>query len=112
MQVGVVRFRIFCPRRLDVPLLSSSQFRFKCSGDLLRDVALNLKNIDQLAIISFGPDMRIIDRIHKLNGDAHLVGRLLDATLKHVANAKLLRNISKIGRCALVFCRRSAGDNF
>ncbi|MFZ3375601.1 MAG: hypothetical protein WA183_08610, partial [Chthoniobacterales bacterium] len=47
-----------------------------------------------------------------MNIDPHLIGCFLDATLKDVRYAKLLRDLSKIARFALILLRRSARNHF
>ena len=63
----VIGFGVFRPRNCDIAFLAPSQLHLKGCRNFLRDVTFNLKNIDQFAVISLRPDMRIIERIHKLD---------------------------------------------
>jgi hypothetical protein len=47
-----------------------------------------------------------------VNIDPHLIACFLDATLKDVRYAKLLRDLSKIARFTLILLRRSARNYF
>ena len=51
-------------------------------------------------------------RVNQLHTDPHLVGRFLHATLKNVRYAKLLRDLGKIARFALIALRGSARNYF
>jgi len=47
-----------------------------------------------------------------LHGDAHLIGRFLNAAFENIGNTKLLRDVAQIGERAFVFLCRCARDDF
>src|SRR5215831_2957966 len=75
------------------------------------NVALDAKDVSQFSIISFRPELGIGLRIDQLHIDPHLIRRFLDATLKNVRHAELLRDLGEVTRLALVPLRRRARNN-
>src|SRR5215468_5801829 len=51
-------------------------------------------------------------RVNQLNIDPYLIRRLLNAALKNVRYAKLLRDLGEVGRLALIPLRGSTRDHF
>jgi hypothetical protein len=93
-------------------LLATRQLGLQRFSDSFGDLALNPEDVSQLAIITLSPEMGIGLRVNQLNIDPHLIGHFLDATLKNVRYAKLLRDLAEIGRFALILLRGSARDYF
>jgi len=62
-------------------------------GNLCCDVAFNGKNVDQLAVVSFRPKMRVVLGVDQLNVNADLVGSFSHAALQNCRYAKLLCDI-------------------
>src|SRR5262245_54948649 len=56
--------------------------------------------------------MRIAGCVDEIDADADCVASLLNATLKNVRYAKLLRDLGEIARLALIPLRRSTRDHF
>src|SRR5437868_15034449 len=78
---------------------------------LFRSVAFDGKDVTQLSIIRLGPELRASLRVNQVNIDPDLIACFLHATLEDVHYAKLLRDLSKIARFALILLRRSAGNH-
>ena len=92
-------------------LFRASQLRLKPVGDALCDLALDPKNIFQVAIVRLCPKTRVGVRVDQLNIDANLIGRFLNAAFKDVGNAELLRNLAQIARSTFVLLRRCSRDH-
>ena len=77
---------------------------FACSDDAIvcAHIALDREDVDELAVVGIGPQMRIAGRLDELDVDAHLIGGFLDAALQNVRHAKLLRDLGEIARLALI----------
>ena len=76
------------------------------------DLALNTKDVSQLAIVRISPEVGIGLRVNQLHIDPDLFGRFLHATLKNVGYPKLLRDLAQIPRFALILLGRSARNYF
>src|SRR5215467_10882774 len=86
----------------------TGQLRTQRLGDSFSDLALNREYVSQLSIIGLGPEVGIGLSVNQLNIDPHLIRSFLDATLKDVRHAKLLRDLGEISRLALIpLCRRA-----
>src|SRR5262249_23526911 len=79
-------------------LLLTGQLRLQRFGDRCRDVAFDCENISQFAVVSVRPELGTGLRVDQLHIDPHLIGRFLDATLKNVRYAELLRDLGEITR--------------
>src|SRR5439155_22539488 len=80
--------------------------------DLRGDIAFDGKNIDQLAIVSLRPKMRIVLGVDKSNIDANMVGRFLNRAFQDIGDAELLCDLGDVlGRTFESF-RRSPRDDF
>ena len=77
MQVSVVRLRVIRTYTGDVFFLASAEFCLQRACDLLSDFGLDLKKIGDFSIISFCPQVRIVQRIDQLHRHADLVGGFL-----------------------------------
>ena len=76
------------------------------------NLALYLKDINQVAIIGLCPEVGIGLRVNQLHIDPHLTSYFLHATLNNVRHAKLLRDLAESGRFALILLHGSARDYF
>ena len=104
--------RIICGLSSQRSLLTPSQLRLQRLRDSFGDLGLDAENITQLSVIHFGPELRAGLHVNQMNVDPHLIACLLNATLKDVRYAKLLRDFSKIARFALISLRRSTRNDF
>ena len=85
----------------------------KLVGDLLRNFALDGKDIGQIAVIGLGPEMRISPSINQLRSHAHFAICSLDASFENVRNAELLArsHASSVSRRQLVLHHARAADH-
>ena len=60
-------------------LFGLAQRDFQRTDDLLRDVVLDLEDVSQIAVVSFGPEMPAARTVNQLGGDANPVAGLSDA---------------------------------
>src|SRR5205823_10055056 len=107
-----VSFEIRCRANSDSLPFRASQLCFESVSDCFRDISFDYKDVSQLPVVGFGPEMRIGLRVNQLYADPDLVGRFLHATFKNISYAKLLRDLGKIARCALITLRGSARNYF
>ena len=66
------------------------------------DLALDTEDVSELPVVGFCPEMGIGWRVNQLHIDPNLVSDFLDAALKNVRYAKLLRDLGQIARFALI----------
>ena len=71
----------------------TSQFADKRVHDNGCDFVLNFKNIVQVAVEAFRPDLVPGRRLNQLRRHSNLIARLSDATVKDVSDAQLARDI-------------------
>ena len=82
-------------------------------GDGFGDLALDGKDIGQIAIVGLRPQMRIGPRVDQLRVHPHLVGRALHAAFEYMRHAELLADLAQIARSAgLVLHHAGAADHF
>src|SRR5262249_32328985 len=93
-------------------LFATGYFRLQRPRYSLCDLAFDDKDITQLSIIRLGPELRTGLGVNQVNIDPHLIACLLDATLDDVCYPKLLRDLSKIARFALILLCRSTRNHF
>ena len=89
-------------------LLAIGQLRLQRLRDSFGNLALDPKDVGQLPVVGFSPEVGIGLGVKQLNIDPHLIGRFLDAALKNVRHAKLPRDLGEIAWLALIPLRRSA----
>src|SRR5262249_17641355 len=105
-QVKLVRLGICCWVNRNGALLRSSQACPQSFSNRLRDIAFDCKDVGELAVVSFGPEMRVCFRIDQLDTDAYVIGRFLYAAFENVCDAELLCHIAQTCWRALVSLRR------
>ena len=93
-------------------MLAAGKLGLQRLGDCFGDFALDPEDVDELAVVGIGPQMRIAGRLDKLDVDAHLIGSFLDAALQDVGHAKLLRDLGEIAWLALILLGGRARDHF
>ena len=89
-------------------LLATSKLRLQRLRYSFGDLALDAKDVSQFAIVAVGPEVGIGLGIDQLHIHPHLVGYLLNAALKNVRYAKLLRDLAEIARFVVIVLRGSA----
>src|SRR5262249_3152516 len=76
-----------CPQ-----LFALQQLRLDRLGYALGDLVLDLKDVAQLQIVAFSPDVSASLSINKLSRNPNAPPRLADAALKYVAHGKFTRH--------------------
>ena len=72
------------------------------SDDHFGDLVLQGERIGRLAVIAVGPDMIAGGSVDQLRHDPHLVGALLDATLKDELRTQLPADLAHVDRLVFV----------
>ncbi len=67
-----------------------------------RDFVLDGEDVFELAVVALRPDVCLGEAVDELDGDAHTVGRLADASLYDVVDAEFLGDAPRRHRLALV----------
>src|SRR5205814_2340001 len=62
----------------------------------LGNVTLDCEYVSQLAIVSFGPDMRVVAGIDQLRADPNFSVRATDASFKNMRNTERLRDVPQV----------------
>src|SRR6185503_19833455 len=70
------------------------------AGDARRHFLLHGKDVAEVAVVTFRPDVRPRNRVDQLRGNAHPVAALPDRALEHVAYAQLATDLSDIDGAA------------
>src|SRR4029077_4051486 len=111
-QIRIVSLRIVCWINCQRLLLATGELRPQRLCDSFGDLALNPKDVSQLAIVGIGPQVGIGLRVNQLHIDPDLVGRSLYTTLQNVGYPKLLRDLGEIARLTFIALRGSARNDF
>ncbi|MGY4282461.1 hypothetical protein ACVWXO_001681 [Bradyrhizobium sp. LM2.7] len=83
-------------------ILRRMDLRLDRRGDRIGDLVLHGEDVDELAVVTFGPEMAAGGGVVELRGDAHAVVRLAHAALDDVADAEFLGDLPDVDRTALV----------
>ena len=87
-------------------------FACSCSHDRLGDLALDRKDIGDVAVIALRPELRVGARIDQLGGDAHAVGQPMHRPLEHMRDAELLSDLAPVARrVARILLHAQAADH-
>src|SRR5215471_4671208 len=78
------------------------QLRLNRGHDLPGDLVLQRKNVDQVAIVAFGPEMLTGFGVDQLGSDAHAAAALADAPFQHVAHPEFSPDLTYVRSLALV----------
>ena len=87
------------------------QARHDCADYRQGHLVLQRKDILDLTVITFGPNLRPGRRVGQLTGDAQVVSGLANASFKNVTHAELASDLFDIDSFALVGEARIAGDD-
>src|SRR5262249_33144315 len=93
-EIKVVGGQVTCRPGRNQLLLHTSQFGLQGVSNRLGNVALDCKNVGQLAIVNVSPEARVVQRVKQFHVAPHLVGPLLTTALKNTCTPKLLLNLS------------------
>src|SRR5205823_1350263 len=94
--VKVERRDVSGGRFLNCRLFTRRDFGLEVVGDRVRDLALDCKNICQIAVVAFRPKMRVCPGVNQLRGYANAVPGALHAAFEHVRNAELLGDLAQV----------------
>ena len=72
------------------------------ADDVPRNLVLQREDVGHVAVVTFAPDVAARIPVEELGGDPEAVAAAPDASLEHVAYAKLARDLSDVERLALV----------
>jgi hypothetical protein len=89
-EIKLMRFGVFCWLARNGPPLRTTQSGLQGLGDLLRDIAFDGENIDQLAIVSLRLKMRVALGIDELDMDAHPIAGFAHRAFENVCHAELV----------------------
>ena len=105
---GLHAARVFA---VDPRFLAFGELYAQGHDDPAGDLILQGEQLGHVPVVTLGPQVVSGQRVDKLGADAHLVGRLLDAALKHVADPQVLGHLLYFYRLVLVDEGRVAGDD-
>ncbi len=111
-QVGIVGGGILCRFGGDGFLFGAGKFEAELFGDGAGDFALHGKDVVELAVITFGPDVLVGGGADHLHIHVHGVGDFLHAAFDDIGDAELLTDFAQVVRRAFVLLGRGAGDDF
>ena len=113
LQVEIVGNQVRGRSLGDCTLFLWRQLGLKLIGDFLRNLALDGKDIGEIAIISLRPQMCVIARIDQLRVHAHTIAHALHAAFHQMRDSELLRDLAQVARdSSLVLHHRSAANHF
>src|SRR5207244_1918757 len=81
---------------LNRQFLSRRDFGVKLLSDFLRDLALDGEQIVQIAIVLFGPDVRVRARVDQLRVHMKPGADSPDAALQHMGDSQLVTDLTHI----------------
>ncbi len=87
-KIKIVRAQISRRRRLQPPRLSWREFYPQGISDLLCQLAFQIQNISQIALVALRPEMRVTLRINQLHVDQHLLTSFLHTAFEDGGNVQ------------------------
>ena len=100
-QIEIVGLRAFRAPFRDRLFFFGQQFELQRGDDRIRDLILDGKDVGEVAVESFGPDMASGGAVNELSVDSYPVADFADAALEDMGNTQLPRDIADIHRSAL-----------
>ena len=91
--------------------LRGDQLKAERVSDLSRNLVLHGKQISPAALEPLGSQMRVAFGLDQLGADAYLVSRSFDASVQHIAHAKLAADLFGVDRFVPVGERRVARNH-
>src|SRR6266581_2248638 len=73
---------IFCRLAIKLFFFVGREFRLKGRGNFLREIGLNRKNVGQIAVIVFSPDVLVVIRVDQLHAYTHAIASATDAAFQ------------------------------
>src|SRR5439155_21717884 len=110
-EIQVVRLGLVGRFLLEPPLLLWGQGGGQRPRNLLRQLALNLENVEQLAVVGLAPEWLLGPWIEQAGNDPHPRPGPTDASFEDRRHAKLLRDRGNpLARLLVLHRRRAAHD--
>ena len=88
------------------------QLQIYLLGDIACDIALQQKDVAQLAVIRLCPNVLVGRAINQLSGDAYAIFIELHRALNYSVNVQLARDLWKRFVASLVLQNGGVGNNF
>jgi hypothetical protein len=110
-QIEVVRGQVRGRLAAGALDLGLAQLGFDRTGDIGRDLILQLKNVVERAVEAVGPHVRAGRRVDQLPGDAHPLACFSYRAFEHVAYTQFARHLLHVDGLALVGEARIARDH-
>src|ERR1700727_1742834 len=108
-QIGLVCFRPGVPRICQACFLLFGESDVYLAGDALHNGVLHSEQIFEFAVVTFGPEVRLILCLDELNGDAYTVRPATNAALDKIVRVQFFADLLRSQMCAFVLCNRTAG---
>ena len=80
-------------------------------GDALGEIALDRKNIRDIAVVIVCPEMLVSVGVDQLHVDTHPVARATHTALENIGNTQRLANVTNVRRAATVLHHRGARNH-
>ena len=90
--------------------LRSCDFGVQSFGDFLRDLALNGKQIVQIAVVLLGPDMGVSARVDQLRVQTKMRAGSADAALQNMRYTQIIADLTEISFATIIHHTRPADD--
>ena len=90
--------------------LGRCDFGVQAFGDFLRDLALDRKQIIQIAVVLLGPDVGISARVDQLRVESEMRAGSADAALQNVRYAQIISDLTHISFATVIHHTRPADD--
>ena len=92
----IISSKITCRRLLNRGFLPWRQLSLKLISDRLRNLALDRKNVREVAVIGLPPKVRVVPGIDQLRIHSHVIRDTLHAPFQYIRDAKLLGDLAKV----------------
>src|SRR5262245_60268900 len=107
----IIGVEIFWPLAFDTLDLRLPKARLDSGDHAHRQLVLEREDVVKRAVVTIRPDMTAGFRFDELSGNTHSVRHSADASLEHVAHAKLAPGLLHVDGFALIGKARIAGDD-
>ena len=84
----------------------------KLIGDHLGNLALDSKNVREVAVIGLTPQVRVVAGIDQLRIDSHMIRNALHAPFQNIGDTKFLGDLAKIARCRILVLHHACAANY
>ena len=109
---GKIGFTVFSGLVCHLRLFPRRQLRLERIGDLLGEIALDRKDISELAVVIFRPKVLVVLSVDQLHGHAHAIADAANAALQKGCNAECLSDFTNVGSFSSIWHHRGPGNHF